>query len=160
MNIRIVTIGRRSTARKHASAENLLSHYCDRIGQFCSCEIENYPSEEKFRSALRKTYSRGRTARRLDRYDRLVLLDPGGKTFSTEQFANWLRDQGDRGLGSLTFAVGPADGWSEEFRREAGMLLSLGPMTLPHELAAVVLAEQMYRGFTILEGHPYHSGHG
>lgn len=83
---------------------------------------------------------------------------------STEEFAGWLRDTRDRGAQQILFAVGPADGWSRAVydgaaRREAGMLLSLGPMTLPHELAAVVLVEQIYRAFTIIEGHPYHLGH-
>jgi 23S rRNA (pseudouridine1915-N3)-methyltransferase len=55
--------------------------------------------------------------------------------------------------------VGPADGWSEYARAQAQSTLSFGPMTLPHELARLVLAEQIYRAFTILAGHPYHSGH-
>jgi len=59
----------------------------------------------------------------------------------------------------VLFAVGPADGWSAEARNRAQLLLSLGAMTLPHELARVVLAEQVYRACTILAGHPYHSGH-
>ena len=67
--------------------------------------------------------------------------------------------QRDQGQQSLFFAIGPADGWSEEARKRANLLLSLGPMTLPHELARVVLSEQIYRAFTILSGHPYHTGH-
>jgi 23S rRNA (pseudouridine1915-N3)-methyltransferase len=56
-------------------------------------------------------------------------------------------------------AIGPADGWSDTARQRADLLLSLGRITLPHQLARVVLAEQVYRAFTILAGHPYHSGH-
>ncbi len=56
-------------------------------------------------------------------------------------------------------AIGPADGWSTAARARAGLLLSFGAITLPHELARVVLAEQIYRALTILAGHPYHSGH-
>ena len=59
----------------------------------------------------------------------------------------------------LLFAIGGADGFSEEARRQAGFVLSLGRMTLPHELARVVLLEQLYRAFTILKNHPYHVGH-
>jgi 23S rRNA (pseudouridine1915-N3)-methyltransferase len=59
----------------------------------------------------------------------------------------------------LIFAVGPADGWSEKGCARANLLLSFGRITLPHQLARVVLAEQLYRAFTILAGHPYHSGH-
>ncbi len=89
----------------------------------------------------------------------LVLLEGRGQSLSTEQFAQWLAREREQGARHILFAVGPADGWSEAARQRAGLLLSLGPMTLPHELAAVVLAEQIYRAFTIIEGHPYHLGH-
>jgi 23S rRNA (pseudouridine1915-N3)-methyltransferase len=56
-------------------------------------------------------------------------------------------------------AIGPADGWSEAARRKGSLVFSLGKVTLPHQLAKVVMAEQVYRGLTILAGHPYHSGH-
>ncbi len=89
----------------------------------------------------------------------VVLLDSRGKQFSSEQFAQWLGKQRDEGRQNIVFAIGPADGWSDETRKRADLLLSLGPMTLPHELARVVLSEQIYRAFTILSGHPYHTGH-
>ena len=59
----------------------------------------------------------------------------------------------------MVFAVGPANGWSPEALWRAQLKLSFGKMTLPHELARVVLAEQVYRALTILAGHPYHGGH-
>ena len=59
----------------------------------------------------------------------------------------------------IVFCVGPADGWSDAARKRAQLLLSLGPFTLAHALARLVVAEQIYRAFTILTGHPYHSGH-
>jgi 23S rRNA (pseudouridine1915-N3)-methyltransferase len=89
----------------------------------------------------------------------LVLLDSRGRQLSSEGLAEWIRTERDGGRQRLIFAIGPADGWTEAARARAGMLLSLGPMTLPHELARLVLVEQVYRAFTILEGHPYHSGH-
>ena len=89
----------------------------------------------------------------------LVLLDSHGRQFSSESLAEWIKGERDGGRQLLIFAVGPANGWSEAARSRAGMLLSLGPMTLPHELAYLVLVEQVYRAFTILEGHPYHRGH-
>jgi 23S rRNA (pseudouridine1915-N3)-methyltransferase len=76
--------------------------------------------------------------------------------FSSEEFAGWVGARRDGGAQTLVFAVGPANGWAAETRKSAGLLLSLGAMTLPHELAKVVLAEQVYRAFTILAGHPYH----
>jgi len=89
----------------------------------------------------------------------LVLMDSRGKEFSSEQFARFLGDYQDRNPLPLVLAIGPADGFSAEARSAAQQLISLGKMTLPHELARVVLLEQLYRAFTILKGHPYHSGH-
>jgi 23S rRNA (pseudouridine1915-N3)-methyltransferase len=87
------------------------------------------------------------------------LLDNRGRQFTSEEFARFLDEQQSRSPQPLLLAVGPADGFSEQARKGASLLLSLGKMTLPHELARVVLLEQLYRAFTILKGHPYHLGH-
>jgi 23S rRNA (pseudouridine1915-N3)-methyltransferase len=89
----------------------------------------------------------------------LVLLDSRGKQFSSEEFSQFLGDYQDRNPLPLVFAVGAADGFSEAARATAQYTVSLGKMTLAHELARVVLLEQIYRAFTILKGHPYHCGH-
>jgi len=89
---------------------------------------------------------------------KLVLLDSRGKQLSSEELAKFLEREQVQAL-PLLFAIGGADGFSEEARRQAGFVLSLGRMTLPHELARVVLLEQLYRAFTILKNHPYHIGH-
>ena len=89
----------------------------------------------------------------------LVLMDSRGREFSSEQFAQFLGDYQDRNPLPLVFAVGAADGFGEETRAAAQFTISLGKMTLAHELARVVLLEQVYRAFTILKGHPYHCGH-
>jgi 23S rRNA (pseudouridine1915-N3)-methyltransferase len=89
----------------------------------------------------------------------LVLMDSRGKQFSSEEFASFLGEYQDRNPLPLVFAVGPADGFSETARHAAQHTISLGRITLAHELARVVLLEQVYRAFTILKGHPYHSGH-
>jgi 23S rRNA (pseudouridine1915-N3)-methyltransferase len=89
----------------------------------------------------------------------LVLMDSNGKQFSSEEWARFLREYQDRNPLPLVFAIGPADGFSEAARSAAQYTISLGRITLAHELARVVLLEQVYRAFTILQGHPYHSGH-
>jgi 23S rRNA (pseudouridine1915-N3)-methyltransferase len=89
----------------------------------------------------------------------LALLDSRGKEFSSENFAKFLGDYQDRNPLPLVFAIGGADGFAEQTRTAAQHVISLGKMTLAHELARVVLLEQVYRAFTILQGHPYHSGH-
>jgi 23S rRNA (pseudouridine1915-N3)-methyltransferase len=88
-----------------------------------------------------------------------VLLNSRGKQFSSEELARFLGEYQERSSLPLLFAVGPTDGFSDQARQAATLLLSLGKMTLAHELARVVLLEQLYRAFTILRGHPYHLGH-
>jgi 23S rRNA (pseudouridine1915-N3)-methyltransferase len=89
----------------------------------------------------------------------LVLLDSRGEALSSEELATLLGARRDAGQQTIVFAIGPASGWSDRARSQAQTTLSLGRMTLPHELARLVLAEQLYRAFTILAGHPYHTGH-
>ncbi len=88
-----------------------------------------------------------------------ILLDQGGRQFTSDEIAELLRSQQDRGTQNLIFAIGPADGFTHDARKAADLILSFGKITLPHELARVVLLEQLYRAFTILAGHPYHTGH-
>lgn len=89
----------------------------------------------------------------------LVLMDSRGKELSSGGFAQFLGDYQDRNPLPLVFAIGGADGFSDQTRAAAQLVVSLGKMTLAHELARVVLLEQIYRAFTILKGHPYHAGH-
>jgi len=131
--------------------------YLERLQKYESAEAVDFASEEALLSALEKL--RGRTA------PVVVLLDRGGKPMSSEELAAWIRRQRDSGAQTIVFAIGPADGWSKAALSKAkaeagsGLVLSLGAITLPHEMARLVLAEQIYRAFTILAGHPYHGGH-
>jgi 23S rRNA (pseudouridine1915-N3)-methyltransferase len=86
----------------------------------------------------------------------LILLDERGKNFSSEDFAmkiGGLRDRGQRGL---VIAIGGPDGHEAELRDQAELVLSFGAMTWPHQMARIMLGEQLYRAATILSGHPYH----
>ena len=89
----------------------------------------------------------------------LVLLDSRGRQLTSEEIANFLEYHQSHDTQELLFAVGPADGWGDSTRAAANSVLSFGKITLPHELARVVLLEQLYRGFSILKSHPYHGGH-
>jgi len=89
----------------------------------------------------------------------VVLLDIRGKQLSSEELARFMSDQQDRGTQELLFGIGPADGFTEAVRQAATFVLSLSKMTIAHELARALLLEQLYRAFTILKGHPYHTGH-
>jgi 23S rRNA (pseudouridine1915-N3)-methyltransferase len=89
---------------------------------------------------------------------RLICLDPAGEALTSEAFAGLLAKLRDGGQEGIAFIIGGADGLSPELRAQAAQTVSLGPMTLPHGLARVILAEQIYRAATILAGHPYHRG--
>ncbi len=85
-----------------------------------------------------------------------VVLDAGGRALSSEAFARWLAEGRDGGAKAAAFLIGGPDGHGAAALNAATVKLSLGPMTLPHGLARIVLAEQLYRAATILSGHPYH----
>ncbi len=86
----------------------------------------------------------------------LIALDEKGDAVSSEQLASLIRKQQDAGVPSLAFALGGPDGHGAEIAKRAARVISLGAITLPHGLARIVLAEQIYRAITILAGHPYH----
>jgi 23S rRNA (pseudouridine1915-N3)-methyltransferase len=90
-----------------------------------------------------------------DRAATVVLLDAAGKNFDSNALAKWLGEQRDRGTRELIFLCGDADGFPDALRQRAQQKLSLSAMTFSHELARVMLAEQLYRAFAILSGSPY-----
>ena len=87
---------------------------------------------------------------------KIIVLDEKGKTPSSREFASLLGKWIDEGTQSISFLIGGANGHAEFLKEKADYKLSFGRMTLPHMLARVVLAEQIYRAKTILDGHPYH----
>lgn len=86
----------------------------------------------------------------------LVALEPAGSQFRSERFAAWLESEALAGRSTFAFAIGGADGLSQPVRERADLSLSLSAMTLPHQLALVVLVEQLYRAMRIIRGEPYH----
>jgi 23S rRNA (pseudouridine1915-N3)-methyltransferase len=136
---------------KNPAIQSLTDEYLRRLKQYS--EVEGVAVKDE--AALLKLCGRdGRGTRRW-----LVLLDSRGKQMSSEELAGYFRQHQERNPLPLVFAIGGADGFSDSFRTQADLVLSLGKMTLAHELARVVVLEQVYRAFTILKGHPYHLGH-
>ena len=86
----------------------------------------------------------------------LVLLDERGVHLSSEDFAGRIGRMRDEGKRNCAFVIGGPDGHDPELRGKADLLISFGRMTWPHQIARVLLAEQLYRAVTILSGHPYH----
>jgi len=143
VKLRVAWIGK----TKERAIQSLTLEFLKRLSRYTPTESLELPSE----AAL---------AKQLDRPGQLLIaLDSTGKQMSSEELAQFLADHQNRSTQTLLFAIGPADGWSAEMLQAAAVKLSLGRMTLPHELARVVLLEQLYRGYTILKGHPYHLGH-
>jgi 23S rRNA (pseudouridine1915-N3)-methyltransferase len=89
-------------------------------------------------------------------HGRVVALDPVGKGMTTEQFAQWLQDQMNASVPRLSFVIGGAWGLGAGITEKADLKLSLSPMTFPHELARLVLAEQLYRALSLWKNLPYH----
>lgn len=172
MKITLAAIGARP---RDDAYQTLAALYLERLAQYVDAESKTYRTEAALLEAVARLQARTPPT--------LVLLDSRGKSLTSEAFAQWIALRRDHGAQNLVFAIGPADGWSEPARaafagataapsaatraprpslpstQSTGMLLSLSPMTLPHELARVVLAEQIYRAFAILNNHPYHSSH-
>jgi 23S rRNA (pseudouridine1915-N3)-methyltransferase len=105
---------------------------------------------------LRKADEAGRLLKVAGGADIRVILDGTGRAMSSEAFASLLEKRRDGGCKTLAFLIGGPDGHGAAALEAATVKLSLGPMTLTHGLARIVLAEQLYRAATILAGHPYH----
>ncbi|HYX54427.1 MAG TPA: 23S rRNA (pseudouridine(1915)-N(3))-methyltransferase RlmH [Candidatus Limnocylindrales bacterium] len=147
MKLQIAWIGK----TKEPAFRALTDEYLKRISRYAQAESHEMANEDALLAMASDITGRTRPV--------LILLDGRGRQFTSEEFAELLRDQQDRGTQNLFFGVGPADGFSDKGRHSADLILSFGKMTLAHELARVVLLEQIYRAFTILKGHPYHTGH-
>lgn len=146
MKLRIAWIGK----SKEPAIQALTDEYLKRLGRYADTE-GLLLKDELALLALAGPKARSKHT--------LVLLDTRGKQLSSEELAKFIGDHQDRNPLPLLFAIGGANGFSDQARRSASFTFSLGKMTLPHELARVVLLEQLYRAFTILKGHPYHLGH-
>jgi 23S rRNA (pseudouridine1915-N3)-methyltransferase len=149
-----ITLAAVLTRRAHSKAEpsdRLIDDYVARTTRYASCESQLFDTEVALLDWM------DRQPGRVAAYT--ILLDSRGQQHSSEEFAVLIGRLRDDGTQRLVLAIGPADGWSAAARQRANQLFSLGKITLPHQLARVVLAEQVYRAFTILAGHPYHSGH-
>lgn len=129
--------------------EEEVQHYVKLASRWLPAQTRGFASVDALTTYIEGL--RSRTA--------LVLCDQRGKALTTEGFASWCMQRRDEGIATVVFAIGPADGWSDAHRKRADLVLPFGALTLPHALARLVLAEQVYRVATILGGHPYHTGH-
>jgi 23S rRNA (pseudouridine1915-N3)-methyltransferase len=155
VKILLASVSPRKTSKNDA-CESLVRDYITRASRFSTLGIPHveatiFPTEAALLESAARAPSRAAAT--------LILCDSTGEQLTSPQFAEALRRLRDDSTPRLILAIGPADGWSPSARAAAARTLSFGRITLPHELARVILAEQLYRALTILAGHPYHSGH-
>jgi 23S rRNA (pseudouridine1915-N3)-methyltransferase len=154
VKIKIAWVGK----TKEPAIQALTDEYLGRIARYVPVEGLALRDEDAVLQLCGRAAS-AKAGRSASGKSTLALMDSHGQQFSSEEFAHFLEDYQDRNPLPLVFAVGPADGFSDAARGAAQHTISLGRMTLAHELARVILLEQVYRAFTILKGHPYHAGH-
>ena len=157
MRIGIVAIGR----MKQGPERDLVARYLDRaIASGKALGLTNFAVSELTESragsaASRKSEEAKALAAHLPAGGIVVALDEHGKTLGSEDFAQRIARWRDDGKQALSFVIGGADGLEPGFVRSADLTLSFSPLTWPHQLVRIMLAEQMYRATTILSGHPY-----
>ncbi|MGH9758320.1 MAG: 23S rRNA (pseudouridine(1915)-N(3))-methyltransferase RlmH [Candidatus Acidiferrales bacterium] len=141
MKIRLILLGK----MRREETRVLFEDYAGRIRRYAEVEVSEL--RDAGPAALRKL--------KIEPGAAVILLDAGGKQYESREFAEWLGERRDRGTRELVFLCGDAGGFPDELRDRAREKLSLSTLTMPHEFARVILAEQIYRGFAILAGHPY-----
>ena len=151
MAIQLSLFSVRPAAAHHAALETLAQDYLQRCGRTLPSASRVFRTESSLLESVAEEKRAGAAT--------FWIADLGGKSLDSVAFAERIRDARDNGIRRLMLAIGPANGWSEAGRKAADLRISLGAMTLPHELAWLVLADQVYRASTILQGHPYHLGH-
>jgi len=158
MRLSIVAVGR----LKDGPERDLYLKYAKRIDEagravaLGPLTLSELPEARQASATQRRADEAQRVVAAAGAADFAVALEAGGQSFGSEAFARFLAARRDEGLRTMAFLIGGPDGHGDPARRHARLTLSLGPMTLPHGLARVVLAEQLYRAATILAGHPYH----
>jgi 23S rRNA (pseudouridine1915-N3)-methyltransferase len=151
MRLRLIWTGKTRDAHLRA----LIEDYLERLSHFVRCEI----SEFRESAGLEKRVGIDKDSKRILAGLREgavnVLLDPEGREWSSEQLAKEIQRWQDSGTKEVTFVVGGPNGVSPELSARASKRWSLSRLTLTHEMARVVLVEQLYRAYTIIHGLPY-----
>lgn len=158
MHLLIAAVGR----LKQGPDRELAAHYRARIdaaGRSLALgptDVAELPESRATTAQLRKSDEAARLMMVAAKAEFLIALDETGKSLTSRAFAELIRKHRDGGCSRLAFAIGGPDGHGPDLKKHAAATVSLGPMTLPHGLARIVLLEQIYRAVTLIGGHPYH----
>jgi 23S rRNA (pseudouridine1915-N3)-methyltransferase len=151
VKVRLLSIGR----DRSGLYEPAVQEYAKRLTHYCRFELIEL-SEARGKTPEKSKSAEGEAILgKLAPHDWLVALDQRGKLLSSEELAQFLAKAQQQGK-DLVLCIGGDEGLATEVAAKAQLTLSLSKMTLPHRLARVVIAEQLYRAFTILRGEPYH----
>ena len=158
MKITILAVGK----IKEKFLSDAVAEYVKRLGRYCRLEIIQVQDEkdsEKPSDAVKKQIlakEAARIAPHIKDDSFIIALAINGKQLSSEEFARKINSLGISGTSSITFIIGGSLGLSDEILKKADILLSFSKMTFPHQLMRVILLEQIYRGYKIISGEPYH----
>lgn len=155
MHIRLMVVGK--TREKFLQQGE--QFFQDRLAPFCQVEWIIIKEEKGAGSKSDDVIRQKEGARLLEQWPRrgcIVVLDPAGAQMSSEEFARFIQGKMNSGQSEITFVIGGALGLDEKVRLAATQQLSLSRMTFTHEMARLILLEQLYRSFTILKGSKYH----
>ena len=156
MKLGLICVGR----LKAGPERELFARYAERIRALRRLGLEGLAlkeiDESKAAGAERASREAMELLAVLPTNSRLAAFDERGRAATSAAFAQFIASERDRGCKALWFAIGGAEGLDESVRARATAVFSFGAMTLPHQLARILAAEQIYRAMTILSGHPYH----
>lgn len=158
MNINVITVGK----LKEKYLKDGIDEYKKRLSRYCSIEIIEVPDEkapetlsEKEEELVKDREGQG-ILKHIKDSTYVIALDLRGKMLSSEEFSTLLSDLGVSGNSNIAFIIGGSLGLSQEVLTRADYKLSFSRMTFPHQLMRMILLEQIYRGFRIMKGEPYH----
>lgn len=153
MRISIVAVGK----LKERHWRDAMAEYLKRLGPYADVRVVEVPDRDSGRDAARALAEEGvDVLKSLPDAAYVIALEIGGRQLDSETFARRLESLGIEGRSNVAFVIGGSIGLAPEVLARADERLSLGPMTLPHNMARVVLAEQIYRAFRIIRNEPYH----
>ena len=155
MKITLIAIGKTDDKKLIALTET----YIKRLQHYVNFSFEIIPDikNSKNLSEIQQKVAEGNEIlKKIENSDQLILLDEKGKSHTSEGFSNFLQKKMNSGLKNLIFVIGGPYGFSDEIYKRANGKISLSAMTFSHQMVRLFFVEQLYRGFTIIKGEPYH----
>lgn len=151
MKVNIVCVGK----IKEKFFVDAIAEYQKRLSRFCDLKIIEVEEASNVKDLEKKSELEGKLL--LEKCSGVIVaLDGRGKQLSSPEIADFIESKKNQGNSEITFVIGGSNGLSDEIRNKSNLILSFGKITFPHQLFRVVLIEQIYRAFTILENLPYH----